>query len=65
LAQAEEDAQAAAAEAVRERAAMLHGQVRCVWSFLQHSSGNYWRFPFKRPKSGADISKFIVGTDQK
>ena len=41
-------------------AAERFGQVRCVWSLRHHPPGKYWRFPFKLPKSGADISKRIV-----
>ena len=34
--------------------------VQCVWSFCHHSPGKFWRFLYKTPKNGADISKRIV-----
>ena len=35
-------------------------QIRRVWSFRHHAPEKYWRFPFKFPKRGTDISKRIV-----
>ena len=40
-------------------------QVRCVRSFRNHPfKKNSGVFPFKLPKTGANISKHIVGADQ-
>jgi hypothetical protein len=35
-------------------------KVRCVWSFRHRSAAKDWNFPFKLPKSGADISERAV-----
>ena len=35
--------------------------IRSVWRYRLHPASKYWRFPFKIPKNGADISKRVVG----
>ena len=44
---------------VAYRRAILEGQARCVWSFLQHSPVKHCHFmlPFQLPENVANISK--------